>query len=177
VDRGIELLESNPEATWKELEPRLKEVMNSEPTPYLTDPETAELNRYLAENRPRLQPIIDHLNATADPSPTAFTNGETCAVYCLLFFLVTCDAECLVGACIGLWDCADGHTVSLPDCDECDEEVETPCSDDDDCPEGFRCAKWVFKENECVQTCEDDEDCPEGQECKRPFGTRFKRCK
>jgi hypothetical protein len=54
------------------------------------------------------------------------------------------------------------------------------CKTDIECPPGYRCAKWAFKKNECVQTCINDalghSNCPVGQVCRQPFGTSFPRC-
>jgi hypothetical protein len=58
--------------------------------------------------------------------------------------------------------------------------AEPGCKVDAQCPQGYRCAKWVFKKNECVQTCQlnaiGESNCPAGQVCRKPFGTHFYRC-
>jgi hypothetical protein len=174
VDRGVKVLTSNPRASWDEIRPRLIDVMKSEPTPYLTDQEMDSLRRYMDRPRGKVQPIIDRLNTTRTKATAALTS-ERCTVYCVIFWVLECNTDCLVGSCFGAWDCGDG--ITLPDCDECVEEEDSPCTSDEDCDDGYRCAKWVFKANECVKTCEDDSDCPAGQEFKRPFGTRYRRYK
>ena len=174
VDRGIKVLKANPDATWDEMKPKLIKVMNSEPVPYLSEEETITLQEYLKKEQETIKPLIDRLNESRKKVSGSVATRE-CTTYCILFFLMECDTDCLVGICFGIWGCESNVVVN--DCDECIDDDSSPCREDGDCPPGYRCAKWVFKKNECVKTCESNGDCPPGQKCKRPFGTSFKRCK
>jgi hypothetical protein len=181
LDHAAAVFESHANSTWEEVRPLLADILKSEPTPYLTDAETKELNHYANKYRQRLAPILQKFNPATHKDPAVFNNEQRCSVHCVLVFLLTCDSNCLVGACLGIIECEKGLTV--PDCDECEADADSPCTDDEDCSRAhggddrWRCSKWVFKKNECVLSCDDDHDCPAGESCKRPFGTSFKRCK
>lgn len=178
ADRALDIVReratAHPDAVFAALAPPMRKLEDMNLTPAELD----ELQRHVDVTGADVRAIVEGWGAQ-DPA-YAFsspTDGDGCHVYCLLFFLISCDSGNLVGGCFGAWDCTAGTVVECDDGGDPIPEDPSECRRDSDCPAGYRCATWVFKDNECLFECEDDSDCPGDQQCKKPFGTHFKRCK
>lgn len=176
MDSIVTFIQQNQTAPSDSLEVWLMEIMENCPTPYLTSAESQQFQQYVASKVPLIKPTMDRVRQEMGEKYN-FASGATndiCYTYCLLVIEVECNTNAFMGVCAGLWDCSYG--MAPHPCTD-NQDYNGPCRNDADCPSGYRCAKWVFKPNECVKTCVTNSDCPAGQKCKKPFGTSFKRCK
>jgi hypothetical protein len=183
TDQALAIVRQHPQANPNVARELLRPTLAQFEELSLTAAERQELSAYVQGTAQDVLKIVQRWGA-ADADfqymsvPTPPPPGG-CIAQCVLFFLLDCATGDLIGACFGAWSCEDGAVV---DCDSAGEDPPPPpntgeCREDDDCPPGYGCATWAFKDNECVKKCDDNSDCPAGQKCKKPFGTSFKRCK
>jgi len=145
----------------------------------LSPAEIQQLDVYVKSKSAEVLPIFTILNDAGIPVDgfaDPFIPDGLCTSHCVIIFRFSCEEGTYLGLCLGGLPCGDPANVphecglpnaQLPD-DSCGGET---------CGVGERCAEWLFKPNECVETCESNADCSGGEKCKKPFGTSFKRCK
>ncbi len=175
IDESVFTIEQADQFEWSVLEDRLIDLAGYIDPVAMTPTERDEIDAYAADAGADIEAELLLLsNFAAFPGIEIF-NG-TCYTRCMGFLEVACENSQVIGVCAGLWGCSaelGAHVCmesgdSNPDQGDCGGET---------CASGWRCARWAFKADECVQECDSNSDCPSGEKCKKPFGTSFHRCK
>ncbi|MEM7158899.1 MAG: hypothetical protein AAF799_39040 [Myxococcota bacterium] len=179
VDLAVEMLTTTPEPDIPWVLDEVQEIAAEIDFVTLSESEQKLLDEYVKSKKDEVLPVLSLINGHGvpfDDDPfTPSPQDGLCSAYCLLFFQFACEDGTFMGLCLGAWDC--GDQMGLHECGNAVPEVPGDCGGDV-CDADERCARWVFKPHECVETCDDDSDCSNpAHQCKQPIGTSFKRCK
>jgi hypothetical protein len=175
ADEVIAIVRTDSEAGLVVLKDRARPVLAKLEELSLESSEVAELRTYVESGAADILPAmrswspktteVSVVGGSATPAPPG-----SCLVRCEMILMYDCATNVQVGVCFGIWGCEQGAVV------ECDVEPDNECKEQEDCPPGYDCANWVFKENECLKICRDDDDCQRRQRCKKPLGASFRFC-
>lgn len=182
VDMAVQTLTTTPQGELQWAVGYVQDLTATVDFDKLDEDDIAILRDYLQSYTEALTPVFTNLSAAGIPF-NAGLGGEfgdpivppgMCPTRCALFFETSCGGGGFVGMCFDIWDCDSGE--GFHECGPTAPPLPRQC-DGEVCGAGERCARWLFKPHECVQTCETHADCSGGERCKQPAGTLFKRCK
>lgn len=179
VDLAVEMLTTTPDPDMPWVFDAVMEVASEIDFVTLSESEQKILNDYVKSKKDEVVPVLALMHNHGvpfddDPFAPILQDG-LCPAYCMLFFQFACEDGSFMGLCLGTWGC--DAQMGVHECGNAVPEVPGDCGGEV-CGPDERCARWVFKPHECVETCETDADCSNpAHECKQPIGTSFKRCK
>lgn len=160
---------------WPVLKHRLMDLASYVDLQSMSAVERVHLDAYAADRGAEVDTELAMLVSHVDFPGIEYSTGD-CYTRCLGFLEIACENSQIIGMCAGVWGC--DAEIGLHQCmDTPDSNPDQALCNGEVCAPGWRCARWAFKADECVQECNTNSDCPSSQKCKRPIGTSFKRCK
>jgi|GEM_PF-2205933 len=173
IDESAFTIRQADEVEWPVLQDRLVDLASYIDPPAMTASERDLIDQYAADTGIELETELAQLAEHATFSSFGAAGG-ICYTQCMGLLELACETGQVIGFCGGLWGC--NAQIGAHTCHDGSASEVGSCNGET-CAPGWRCARWAFKADECVQECDTNSDCPGSQKCKKPFGTSFKRCK